>query len=94
VLELKVLQNRSQKLWTFFSCFSTEHSDEIGQETNKYAKQFLNICKLPSRSIARSQKPVTKGEIFVALGLFMLIGIIEKPTLRSYFITKKGNFQT
>jgi hypothetical protein len=32
---------------------------------------------------------VTEGEIYVVLGLFMLIGIIQKPTLRSYFTTKR-----
>jgi hypothetical protein len=32
---------------------------------------------------------VTKGEIYVVLGLFMLVGIIQKPTLRSYSTTKR-----
>jgi hypothetical protein len=38
----------------------------------------------------RAWKPVTEGEIYVVLGLFMLMGIIQKPTLRlySYFTTK------
>jgi hypothetical protein len=35
------------------------------------------------------EKPVTEGEIYVVLGLFMLMGIIQKPTLRSYFTTKR-----
>ena len=34
-------------------------------------------------------KPVTdKDEMFVVLALFMLMGIIQKPTLRSYFSKK------
>jgi uncharacterized membrane protein len=32
---------------------------------------------------------VTEGEIYVVLGLFMLMGIIQKPTMRSYFTTKR-----
>jgi hypothetical protein len=31
---------------------------------------------------------VTEGKIYVVLGLFMLLGI-QKPTLRSYFTTKR-----
>jgi hypothetical protein len=29
-----------------------------------------------------------KGKIYTVLGLFMLMSIIQKPTLRSYFTTK------
>jgi hypothetical protein len=32
---------------------------------------------------------VTEGKIYIVLGLFMLMGIIQKPTLRSYFTTKR-----
>jgi hypothetical protein len=32
---------------------------------------------------------VTEGEIYIVLGLFMLMEIIQKPTLRSYFTTKR-----
>jgi hypothetical protein len=32
---------------------------------------------------------VTKGEVYVVLGLSTLMGNIQKPTLRSYFTTKK-----
>jgi uncharacterized membrane protein len=32
---------------------------------------------------------VTEEEIDVVLGLFMLMGIIQKPTLRLYFTTKR-----
>ena len=33
----------------------------------------------------RDWKPVTKDEMYVVLALFMMMGIIQKPTLRSYF---------
>jgi hypothetical protein len=49
---------------------------------------FLRGHKLSRKSPARAWKPVTQGEIYVVLSLFMLI---QKPTLRSYFITK-GSF--
>jgi len=32
---------------------------------------------------------VTEGEIYVGKRLFMLMDIIQKPTLRSYFTTKR-----
>jgi hypothetical protein len=32
---------------------------------------------------------VTEGEIYVVLGIFMLMGIIQKPPLRSYFTTER-----
>jgi hypothetical protein len=56
--------------------------------TNRYAKQFFKGCKLSSKSPGRAWKPVTEGEVYVVLMLFMLTGIIQKPTLRSYFTTK------
>jgi hypothetical protein len=37
----------------------------------------------------RAWEPVTEGEVYVVLGLFMLMGIIQKPTLRSYFTTER-----
>jgi hypothetical protein len=33
----------------------------------------------------RNWKPVTTDEIYVVLALFMLMGIVQKPTLRMYF---------
>jgi hypothetical protein len=32
---------------------------------------------------------VIEGEMYVVLGLFMLMGIIQKPTFRLYFTTKR-----
>jgi hypothetical protein len=69
--------------------FNSELVDTIVEETNGYAEPSLCGRKLSSRSTARAWKPVTEGEIYVVLGLFMLMGIIQKPTLRSYFTTKR-----
>jgi hypothetical protein len=63
--------------------------DKIVEETNRFAEQFLRGRKLSSKSPAKARKPVTEGEIYVVLGLFMLMGIIQKPTMRSYFTTKR-----
>jgi hypothetical protein len=68
--------------------FNNELVDTIVEETNRYAEHFLQGHKLSSRSVARAWKPMTQGEIYVVLGLFMLMDIIKKPTLRSYFTTK------
>lgn len=57
-------------------------------------EQFLRGRELSIRSPARTWKTVAEGEIYVILGLFMLIGIVQKPALRSYFIIKKCNFHT
>jgi hypothetical protein len=58
-------------------------------KTNRYAEQFLCRHKLLSRSTAKAWKPVMEGESYVVLGLFMLMGIIKKPTLRLYSTTKR-----
>jgi hypothetical protein len=70
--------------------FSKELTDTIVKETNRYKEQFLHGHELSVRSPARAYKLVTEGEIYIVLGLFMLMGIIQKPTLRSYFTTKRG----
>jgi len=37
----------------------------------------------------RSWTPVTESEIYTVLGLFLLMGIVQKPTARSYFLKIK-----
>ena len=56
------------------------------RETNIYAPQKIEARSfIPLRSRMRDWKPVTTDEMYVVLALFMLMGIILKPTLRSYF---------
>jgi hypothetical protein len=50
---------------------------------------FCVVVNCQTKSAARAWKPVTEGKIYVVLGLFILMGIIQKPTLRSYFTTKR-----
>ena len=59
------------------------------RETNTYAAQKIQARSfIPLRSRMRDWKPVTKDVMYVVLALFMLMGIIQKPTLRSYFSQK------
>jgi len=37
----------------------------------------------------RSWTPVTESEIYTVLGLFLLMGIVQKPTARSYFLKRR-----
>ena len=56
------------------------------RETNTYAAQKIQARSfIPLHSRMRDWKTVTKDEMYVVLALFMLMGIIQKPTLRSYF---------
>jgi hypothetical protein len=57
----------------------------IVDETNKYVQQEISksIRPLTFRSRIRKWEDVTVDEMYMGLALFMLIGIIQKPTLRS-----------
>jgi hypothetical protein len=69
--------------------FGRALSDMTVKETNRYMDWCLCGHELSTRLPDRPCKPVTEGEIYVVLGLFMHMGIIQKPTLRSYFTTKE-----
>ena len=66
--------------------FDDQLVELIVRETNTYATQkiqsrgFIPLC-----SRMRDWKPVTKDEMYVVLALLMLMGIIQKLILRSYF---------
>jgi hypothetical protein len=76
-------------LWTFSDCFfNRKLTDRTVAETNTYAEEFLHRHKLSSMLTARAWKPVTEGEIYALLNLFMHMGIIKK-LLRSYFTIKR-----
>jgi hypothetical protein len=69
----------------FKTFFDDELIKPIVLETNTYAAQKLQTRSfIPFRSRIRDWKPVTTDEMYVVLALFMLMGIIKKPTLRSY----------
>ena len=75
---------------TVLKCLKCFFDDElielIVRETNTYAAQKIQARSfIPLLSRIQDWKPVTKDEIYVVLALFMLMGIIQKPTLRSYY---------
>jgi hypothetical protein len=70
---------------TFLLFFDEEVIAVIVAETNKCAEQYIQKCTLKPRSRVRKWEPVTGEEIYVALGLMMLMGIVETPTIKSYF---------
>jgi hypothetical protein len=78
-------------LSVFLLFFSADLIQNIVTETNRYAEQFLNSRGrlFTFRSLCRQWTPVTEDEVYVMLGLYLLMGIIQKPTLRSYFSRKR-----
>ena len=71
--------------------FDKEIIQQIVRETNRYAEQYKNDRgKLFSfRLLVRSWTCVTESEIYTLLGLFLLMGIVQKPTTRSYFLKRR-----
>jgi hypothetical protein len=67
--------------------FDIAHAQLIVDETNKYAQQEISKSIKPLTFCSRIRKweDVTVDEMYVVLVLFMLIGIVQKPTLRSYY---------
>ena len=59
----------------------------IVNETNRYANDFINskLEQLKPRSRVNNWKDVTVDEMYVFFALQMLMGIVQKPTLKSYF---------
>jgi hypothetical protein len=59
----------------------------IVDETNKYAQQEISKSIKPRTFSSRIRKweDVTVDKMYVVLALFMLTGIVQKPTLRSYY---------
>ena len=76
------------KLFKMF--FDDELVELIVHEKNTYAAQKIQARSfIPLRFRMLDWKPViNKEEMYVVLALFMLMGIIQKPTLRSYFKKK------
>ncbi|XP_023703521.1 piggyBac transposable element-derived protein 4-like [Cryptotermes secundus] len=59
----------------------------IVDETNRYAQQEIakSVRPLTFRSRLWKWEDVTVDEMYVVLALIMLTGIVQKPTLRSYY---------
>ena len=76
-------QNETHSAKVFKMFFDVELVELIVRETNTYAAQKIQARSfIPLRSRMRDWKPVTNtDEMYVVLALFMLMGIIQKPTL-------------
>jgi len=78
-------QNETHCAKVFKMFFDDQLMELIVHETNTHATQKIQARSfIPLRSRMRDWKPITKDEMYVVLALFMLMGIIQKPTLRSY----------
>ena len=80
-------ENVSDVVQCFELLFDKEIIQQIVRETNRYAEQYKNARGnlFSFRSLVRSWTPVTESEIYPFSGLFLLMGIVQKPTVRSYF---------
>jgi hypothetical protein len=70
----------------FEQFFGTDIVQKIVTETNRYAEQFtISRGRIFSkRSRVNGWQPMTAKEIYVVLALFMLMGIVQKPSLRMH----------
>ena len=61
--------------------------EKITEETNHYAKNFINSKKgqIKRRSRIHTWEEVDVDELYVFFALQMLMGIVQKPSLKSYF---------
>ena len=66
--------------------FDDQLVELIVHKTNTYAAQKIQARSfIPLYSRMWYWKPVIKDEMYVVLAFFMLMGIIQKPILHSYF---------
>jgi hypothetical protein len=82
-------QNETHCAKVFKMFFTDDLMELIVRETNTYAEQKIQATSnFPFQSRMQDWKPVTRDEMYVVLALFMLMGIIQKPTLRTGFSKK------
>lgn len=72
---------------TFLYFFNDEIVDTIVSETNLYAEQQMAKKGFIFSQFSRMWKwvPCTKEEIYILFALYMIMSIVVKPTIRSYF---------
>jgi hypothetical protein len=70
-----------------FNLFFDQAMEKIAEETNRYAKNFINSKKgqIKRRSRLHTWEEVDVDELYVFFALQMLMGIVQKPSLKSYF---------
>ncbi|XP_046402046.1 piggyBac transposable element-derived protein 4-like [Ischnura elegans] len=70
---------------SFLQIFDSEVIDLMCSETNRYAQQFIAKSKPTPHSRINNWRDVTREEMYIMLGIFILMGIIQKPSVKSYF---------
>jgi hypothetical protein len=67
--------------------FDHDLLNKIADETNRYANDFINSKQdgLTPRSRVHDWKNVDTDELYTYFALQILMGIIQKPTIKSYF---------
>ena len=78
-------------MYNVLSFFDKETVQQIVRETNKYTEQYKNARGnlFSFTSLMKSWTPVTESGIYTVLGLFLLMGIVRKPTATSYFLKRR-----
>jgi hypothetical protein len=76
-----------------FIIFQYRHSSKNCCGNESLRRQFMNSGGrlFTFRSLVRQWKPVIENEFYVMIGLYLLMGIIQNPTLWAYFFKKENN---
>lgn len=86
---LNVHINNHNDPYELFKLFVTDELvDMIVNQTNLYAEQFMSNRQLTQFSRFQAWKPTDQNEIFLLLGIYILLGLIWKPKIDSYFTSK------
>lgn len=78
---------------SFLLFFDNDIMQHIVNETNRYAEQYLQSHTLKRHSRLHKWQPVTIEEMYVLFAVYMLMGIVQKPSVSSYF-SKDGFLDT
>ena len=72
---------------TFEQLFDKDMAQESATEPNRYSEQFKNSRGniLSKLSRVNEWQPVTAEVVYIVLTLFVLMGTVQKPSVRRYF---------
>ncbi|PSN57189.1 hypothetical protein C0J52_01450 [Blattella germanica] len=81
---IKQVESVSEAFKLFFDQYILT---KIAEETNRYANDYINSKQdnLTSRSRVHGWKNVDTDELYTYFALQILMGVIQKPTIKSYF---------
>ncbi|XP_026482231.1 piggyBac transposable element-derived protein 4-like [Ctenocephalides felis] len=84
----KHMPERNSMPRAYFDLFFTEEFlSLLRNETNRYARQFLNRINVPSGSRTTEWKATTVSEVRAFIAVLLEMGITRRPTLFSYWST-------